>query len=65
MKSSGYEQSHVSTLLAENASTGSTSPFGSHDSPTILRMLSEIRLHFGDRMKFRIEPGDDTSGDVL
>jgi hypothetical protein len=65
MKGSGYEQSHVSTLLAENASTGSTSPFGSHDSRTILRMLSEIRLHFGDRVEFRIEPGDDTSGDVL
>jgi hypothetical protein len=65
MKGSGYEQSHVSTLLAENASTGSTSPFGTNNPCFLLWMFSEIRLDFGDRVKFRVEPSDDTGGDVL
>lgn len=65
MEVSGYEEGHISTLLAENPSTGSSTSFGTDHSGSILRMVGEIRLHFGDRMEFRIETCDDESGGVL
>ena len=64
MEVSRDEERHLGSV-AENASSSLASTFRSEDPLSILGVFGDVRLHFGDGVLSRIEPGYYSGGYVL